>query len=125
MGFKRVRRLLREDNLLCIFLDRVGRHQSPSLFHQHLQNNALAIRHARDYHRTASSVLTVSVIRGNKRRTLFYKLSASACDMSHLGARWMGGIWLIADARLRLRQRVEARRFVGQNGMFVGMDGSI
>ena len=39
MGFKRVRRVLREDNLLCIFLDRVGRHQSPSPFHRHPQNN--------------------------------------------------------------------------------------
>jgi len=50
-----------------LFLDRVGRHQSPSPLRRHPQNNALAFRRANDYHRTAGSVLTVCVSRGGKR----------------------------------------------------------
>jgi hypothetical protein len=42
-----------------LFLDRVGRHQSPSPLHRHIQNNPLAFRGTRNYHRTAGSVLTV------------------------------------------------------------------
>jgi hypothetical protein len=51
-----------------LFLDRGGRHQSPSPLHQHPQNSSLAFRRARIYHRTAGSVLTVCVSRGDKRR---------------------------------------------------------
>ena len=36
-----------------LFLDRVGRHQSPSPLHRHPQLKALAFRHPTDYHRTA------------------------------------------------------------------------
>ena len=50
-----------------LFLDRVGRHQSPSPLHRHSQHNALAFRRASDYHRTVSSVLTVCLSRGDKR----------------------------------------------------------
>ena len=50
-----------------LFLDRVGRHQSPSPLRRHPQNNSLAFRRARNYHRTAGSVLTVCVSRGDKR----------------------------------------------------------
>jgi hypothetical protein len=50
-----------------LFLDRGGRHQSPSPLHQHPQNSSLAFRRARIYHRTAGSVLTVCVSRGDKR----------------------------------------------------------
>ena len=50
-----------------LFLDRVGRHQSPSPLRRHPQNNSLQFRRARHYHRTAGSVLTVCVTRGNKR----------------------------------------------------------
>jgi len=50
-----------------LFLDRGGRHQSPSPLHRHPQNKPLAFRRASIYHRTASSVLTVCVSRGDKR----------------------------------------------------------
>jgi hypothetical protein len=50
-----------------LFLDRGGRHQSPSPLRRHPQNNSLAFRRARNYHRTAGSVLTVCVSRGDKR----------------------------------------------------------
>jgi hypothetical protein len=50
-----------------LILDRVGRHQSPSPLHRHPQNNPLAFRRASIYHRTAGSVLTVCVSRGDKR----------------------------------------------------------
>jgi len=51
-----------------LFLDRVGRHQSPSPLRRHPQNKALAFRRANKYHRTAGSVLTVCVSPGDKRR---------------------------------------------------------
>jgi hypothetical protein len=50
-----------------LFLDRVGRHQSPSPLHRHHQNKAMAFRRANNYHRTAGCVLTVCVSRGDKR----------------------------------------------------------
>ena len=50
-----------------LFLDRGGRHQSPSPLRRHPQNNSLVFRRARNYHRTAGSVLTVCVSRGDKR----------------------------------------------------------
>ena len=53
-----------------LFLNRVGRHQSPSPLHRHIQHKPLALRHAIIYHRTAGSVLTVCVSRGGKRRLL-------------------------------------------------------
>jgi len=50
-----------------LFLDRGGRHQSPSPLHRHIQHKSLAFRRASEYHRTACSVLTVCVSRGDKR----------------------------------------------------------
>ena len=50
-----------------LFLDRVGRHQSPSPLHRHPQHNSLAFPHTRVYHRTVRSVLTVCLSRGDKR----------------------------------------------------------
>ena len=52
-----------------LFLDRGGRHQSPSPLHRHPQNKSLAFRCASIYHRTAGSVLTVCVSRGDKRKS--------------------------------------------------------
>jgi hypothetical protein len=49
-----------------LILDRVGRHQSPSPLHRYHQNKSLAFRPASNYHRTAGSVLTVCVSRGDK-----------------------------------------------------------
>jgi hypothetical protein len=43
------------------------RPQSLSPLRRHPQNNSLQFRRARHYHRTAGSVLTVCVTRGNKR----------------------------------------------------------
>ena len=42
-----------------LFLDRVGRHQSPSPLHRHGQDKLIARSEATNYHRTVSSVLTV------------------------------------------------------------------
>jgi hypothetical protein len=50
-----------------LFLDRGGRHQSPSPLRRYPHNKSLALRRASNYHRTASSVLTVCVSRGDKR----------------------------------------------------------
>jgi hypothetical protein len=41
-----------------LFLDRVGRHQSPSPLHRRNQNNFIARSEGTDYHRTVTSVLT-------------------------------------------------------------------
>ena len=40
-----------------LFLDRVGRHQSPSPLHRHGQDNLIARSERTHYHRTVSSVL--------------------------------------------------------------------
>ena len=53
-----------------LFLDRGGRHQSPSPLRRHPQNKSLAFRRANKYHRTAGSVLTVCVSRGGKRTAM-------------------------------------------------------
>ena len=59
-----------------LFLDRGGRHQSPSPLRRHPQNKALAFRRANKYHRTAGSVLTVCVSPGDKRKSV----SRSQCQ---------------------------------------------
>ena len=50
-----------------LFLDRVGRHQSPSLLHRHGQHNLIARPKETNYHRTANSVLTVCLSSGGRR----------------------------------------------------------
>ena len=50
-----------------LFLDRVGRHQSPSPLHRHGQHNSIARPEGTNYHRTVSSVLTVCVSSGGRR----------------------------------------------------------
>ena len=50
-----------------LFLDRVGRHQSPSPLHRHGQHNLIARPEETNYHRTVSSVLTVCVSSGGRR----------------------------------------------------------
>src|SRR4029453_14901102 len=50
-----------------LFLDRVGRHQSPSPLHRHCQDNLIARSEGTNYHRTVSSVLTVCVSSGGRR----------------------------------------------------------
>ena len=51
-----------------LFLDRVGRHQSPSPLHRHGQDNLIARSEETKYHRTVSSVLTVCVSSGGRRK---------------------------------------------------------
>ena len=60
-----------------LFLDRGGRHHSPSPLHRHPQNNPLAFRRASIYHRTAGSVLTVCVSRGDKRNVKRERFSSA------------------------------------------------
>src|SRR5262252_5442758 len=50
-----------------LFLDRVGRHQSPSPLHRHGQHNLIAWPEGTNYHRTGNSVLTVCVSSGGRR----------------------------------------------------------
>jgi hypothetical protein len=52
-----------------LFLDRVGRHQSPSPLHRHGQHNLIARPEETNYHRTVSSVLTVCVSSGGRRNS--------------------------------------------------------
>jgi hypothetical protein len=47
-----------------LFLDRVGRHQSPSPLHRRIQHNFIADLTATNYHRTVTSVLTVCLTPG-------------------------------------------------------------
>jgi len=44
-----------------LFLDRVGRHQSPSPLHRQGQHNLIARSEGTNYHRTVSSVLTANM----------------------------------------------------------------
>jgi hypothetical protein len=50
-----------------LFLDRVGRHQSPSPLHRHGQHHLIARPEGTNYHRTVNSVLTVCVSSGGRR----------------------------------------------------------
>lgn len=50
-----------------LFLDRVGRHQSPSPLHRHGQHNLIARPKETNYHRTANRVLTVCLTSGGRR----------------------------------------------------------
>jgi len=70
------KRTRREDHALShrpqmssgrLFLDRVGRHQSPSPLHRHGQDNLIARTEGTDYHRTVSSVLTGCLTIRDKR----------------------------------------------------------
>ena len=52
-----------------LFLDRGGRHQSPSPLHRHCQKIKPLLRSVKsEYHRTVDCVLTVCVSRGDKRK---------------------------------------------------------
>jgi hypothetical protein len=53
-----------------LFLDRVGRHQSPSPLHRRDQNNSIARFRGTTYHRTVSSVLTGCLSVRDKRTTM-------------------------------------------------------
>ncbi len=53
-----------------LFLDRVGRHQSPSPLHRRDQHNFIAAVRATNYHRTVTSVLTVCVTPGAKAKCM-------------------------------------------------------
>ena len=53
-----------------LFLDRVGRHQSPSPLHRRDQNNLVARSERTIYHRTVTSVLTGCLTLRDKRTSL-------------------------------------------------------
>src|SRR5215475_13775610 len=53
-----------------LFLDRVGRHQSPSPLHRRDQNKSIARFEGTIYHRTVSSVLTGCLTFRDKRNSL-------------------------------------------------------
>ena len=70
------KRTRREDHALShrpqmssgrLFLDRVGRHQSPSPLHRHGQDNLIARTQGTNYHRMVSSVLTGCLTIRDKR----------------------------------------------------------
>ena len=64
-----------------LFLDRVGRHQSPSPLHRHPQHKAIAASIGRIYHRAVASVLTGCLSRGDHPKAL-EKLSSSFAGSS-------------------------------------------
>ena len=67
-----------------LFLDQGGRHQSPSPLRRHPQNKSLAFRRASKYHRTAGSVLTVCVSRGDKRTFVFAGSGMYTTEVPHV-----------------------------------------
>ena len=58
-----------------LFLDRVGRHQSPSLLHRRHQHKLIARAKETHYHRAGNSVLTVCLSSGGRRSSRL----AAAC----------------------------------------------
>src|SRR5215471_14316257 len=58
-----------------LFLDRVGRHQSPSPLHRRDQNKSIARSEETIYHRAVSSVLT-GCLTFRDKRTVFRTCSA-------------------------------------------------
>src|SRR5579863_665687 len=60
-----------------LFLDRVGRHQSPSLLHRRDQNKLIAGSDGTIYHRTASRVLTGCLTFRDKRIEILLNLIVS------------------------------------------------
>jgi hypothetical protein len=58
-----------------LFLDRDGRHQSPSPIHRLFQLIPLALFNASIYHRTVDALLTVCVSPGDKRKFCHYSAS--------------------------------------------------
>ena len=63
-----------------LFLDQVGRHQSPSPLRRHDQDKSVARFGPRDYHRTVSSVLTVCVTPGGRPNKVLTCDVAEAAD---------------------------------------------
>lgn len=61
-----------------LFLDRVGRHQSPSPLHRHGQHILIARLAGTNYHRTVTSVLTGCLSRGGKPRKFIPSAAAVA-----------------------------------------------
>lgn len=60
-----------------LFLDRVGRHQSPSPLHRHGQHNLIGRSEETNYHRTVSSVLT-SCLSFRDKRTMYWHARSAA-----------------------------------------------
>jgi len=82
-----------------LFLDRGGRHQSPSPLRRHPQNKSMAFRRPSNYHRTAGSVLTVCVSRGDKR-SLDQKIAGyPAIRVRDLMRQTAGGPIMFRDVR--------------------------
>ena len=67
-----------------LFLDRGGRHQSPSPLHRHCQNKAIAAFRQSEYHRTVDCVLTVCVSRGDKRTFVFAGSGMYTTEVPHV-----------------------------------------
>ena len=63
-----------------LFLDRVGRHQSPSPLHRHAQHNSIARLKGTNYHRTVDCVLTVCLTSGGKRNCYPEKPEDGRCS---------------------------------------------
>ena len=75
-----------------LFLDRVGRHQSPSPLHRRDQNKPIARSEGTTYHRTVSSVLTGCLSFRDRRRSISYPVDAGLLIPSRtqlgLGLAW-------------------------------------
>jgi hypothetical protein len=69
-----------------LFLDRDGRHQSPSPLHRRPQHKIIAASNGTNYHRTVTSVLTGCLSRGDHPRLLFHNSIMEKLKLSH----WIG-----------------------------------
>jgi hypothetical protein len=69
-----------------LFLDRVGRHQSPSPLHRRDQNKLIARSEGTNYHRTVPSVLTGCLSFRDKRNSLLFSAKENCSEPIRLGA---------------------------------------
>jgi hypothetical protein len=76
-----------------LFLDRVGRHQSPSPLHRRDQNKLIARFKETIYHRTVTSVLTGCLTFRDKRtRDLDHDKTERAVSACRDVGRWLDAI---------------------------------
>jgi hypothetical protein len=87
-----------------LFLDRVGRHQSPSPLHRRDQNNRLPDPRETIYHRTVSSVLTGCLTFRDKRRSTLHNLRLQG-HPEELSQPWFRPLRQVF-ARLSFRYRI-------------------
>jgi hypothetical protein len=76
-----------------LFLDRVGRHQSPSPLHRRTQNKMMDRSEGTFYHQTVSSVLTGCLTIRDRRRTMRIPPSAGSSKHELAPKHLAGEVW--------------------------------